>query len=177
MSPTLDDRYFEWLYGQVAAVRNRNPARSHWKLTRQLYVKEFVWLVPNDDNRVEDGKELRYEFLNAQGIDEIDQEWLNLGCSMFEMLLALARRASFESDEASVEWFWRFIVNMGLYSYTDKIYSSEIAKKVDDALENVIFRNYAPDGTGGLFPLTRPIKDQRKVELWYQLSAFLLEVA
>ena len=175
MSSTLDDRYFEWLYGLVAAVRNRNPARSFWKLTRKLYVKEFVWLIPNDDNRVEDGKELRYEFLNEQGIDEVDPDWMDLGCSMFEMMIGLARRASFQSDEASVEWFWRFVVNLGLYDYSDKNYDGLIDHHIDEVLDAVIFRTYEPSGKGGLFPLTHPTQDQRKVELWYQLSAFLLE--
>ena len=131
--------------------------------------------MPNDDNRIEDGKKLRYEFLNAQGIDEVDPEWMSLGCSMLEMLLGLARRASFESDEASTEWFWRFIVNLGLYKYNDKTYTNEVSTIVDETLDRVIFRTYSPNGAGGLFPLTHPRTDQRKVELWYQLSAFLLE--
>ena len=175
MTPPLDDRYFEWLYGQIAAVRNRNPSRSFWTLSRQLYTKEFVWIVPNDDNRVEDGKELRYEFISEKGIDQVDPEWMELGCSMLEMLIAFARRASFASDEATIEWFWRFIVNLGLYEYNDRVYTSATSKIVDETLDAVIFRTYEPNGVGGLFPLTHPTRDQRTVELWYQLAAFLLE--
>ena len=175
MSQPLDDRYFEWLYSLVAAVRNRNPVRSHWRLMRQLYVKEFVWLIPNDDNRAEDGKELRYEFINEQGIDEVDQAWLDLGCSVLEMMIALARRAAFESDDEVVEWFWRFIFNLGLNDHTDIAYNSATEREVDNVLDTVIFRTYDADGLGGLFPLTHPRQDQRKVELWYQLAAYLAE--
>ncbi len=142
---------------------------------RQLYVKEFVWLIPNDDNRAEDGKALRYEFINEQGIDEVDQEWLDLGCSFLEMLIALARRAAFESDDEVVEWFWRFIFNLGLNNHTDSAYTRETEREVDNVLDTVIFRTYDADGLGGLFPLTHPRQDQRKVELWYQLAAYLTE--
>lgn len=142
---------------------------------RQLYVKEFVWLIPNDDNRAEDGKALRYEFINEQGIDEVDQEWLDLGCSFLEMLIALARRAAFESDDEVVEWFWRFIFNLGLNNHTDSAYTRETEREVDNVLDIVIFRTYDADGLGGLFPLTHPRQDQRKVELWYQLAAYLTE--
>lgn len=142
---------------------------------RQLYVKEFVWLIPNDDNRAEDGKALRYEFINEQGIDEVDQAWLDLGCSFLEMLIALARRAAFESDDEVVEWFWRFIFNLGLNNHTDSAYTRETEREVDNVLDTVIFRTYDADGLGGLFPLTHPRQDQRKVELWYQLAAYLTE--
>ena len=142
---------------------------------RQLYVKEFVWLIPNDDNRAEDGKELRYEFINEQGIDEVDQAWLDLGCSVLEMMIALARRAAFESDDEVVEWFWRFIFNLGLNNHTDIAYTSATEREVDNVLDTVIFRTYDADGLGGLFPLTHPRQDQRKVELWYQLAAYLSE--
>ena len=142
---------------------------------KQLYVKEFVWLIANDDNRAEDGKELRYEFINEQGIDEVDQAWLDLGCSVLEMMIALARRAAFESDDEVVEWFWRFIFNLGLNNHTDIAYTSKTEREVDNVLDTVIFRTYDADGLGGLFPLTHPRQDQRKVELWYQLAAYLSE--
>ena len=142
---------------------------------KQLYVKEFVWLIPNDDNRAEDGKELRYEFINEQGIDEVDQAWLDLGCSVLEMMIALARRAAFESDDEVVEWFWRFIFNLGLNNHTDIAYASKTEREVDNVLDTVIFRTYDADGLGGFFPLIHPRQDQRKVELWYQLAAYLSE--
>src|SRR5690606_37427786 len=121
MTGTTDDRYLEWLYGLVASVRNRNPSRTYWQLFRQLYSKEFVWLVPNDDNRALDGKDLRSEYLEMSS-DEVDQEWLNLECSMLEMLIALARRAAFEDSRSPVEWFGEFLKNLGLDSATDAGY-------------------------------------------------------
>lgn len=172
---TLDDRYFEWLYEQVASIRNRNPSRSHWKLLKQLYSTPFEWTVPNDDNRVEDGCELRWEFLGENHIEDADPVWVGLQCSVLEMLIGLARRAAFETPGAVDEWFWKFMQNLDLRGYTDAIYNQRIAREVNDRLERVIFRTYSYNGTGGLFPLSNPRRDQRRVELWYQLSAYLLE--
>lgn len=175
MTGTVDDRYFEWLYGLVGAVRNRNPARSYWSLTRVLYTKEFVWLVANDDNRVADGKELRHEFMNEQGSDGVTEEWLGLGCSVMEILIVMARMAAFETDVSPVEWFWTFIKHLGFAQLTDEVYSPVAEDVIDDVLNQFIYRTYAPDGTGGLFPLNAPAEDQRRVELWYQLAAYLVD--
>lgn len=71
MDGPLDEQYLKWLYRQVASSKYRNPARTYWSLLRQLYTTEFVWTVPNDDNRVEDGRDLRYEFLKKLVYDLI----------------------------------------------------------------------------------------------------------
>ena len=174
MNGTLDDRYLEWLYGQIGSVRNRNPTRSFWKLARQLYTKEFVWTVPNDDNRVEDGRDLRLEFLDLY--DEIADEWVNLGCSMLEMLVALSRRAAFEeTSKTPLDWFWTFLQNISVDWFNDKVYTREAEALIDDTLDTVIYRRYAANGRRGLFPLKYPDRDQRDVELWYQLAAYLQE--
>jgi len=177
VSGTLDDAYFEWLYSQIGAVRNRNPARSYWKLCRQLYTTEFTWFIPNDDNRIEDGRELRLEFLNDidHQMEDPTGHWMALGCSMFEMLIALARRVAFETDRSPVEWFWRLMHNLELMKYTDELYEISILEEVEEVLTQLNDRTYLPDGHGGLFPLQRPAQDQREVELWYQMSAYLLE--
>lgn len=173
MSEPLDELYFRWLYSQVGSVKQKNPARTYWSLLKQLFTKEFVWIIPNDDNRLEDGRDLRYEFVDEQNLDDVEPEWLGLGCSMLEMLIALANRLSFEDDQPADAWFWKLIENLGLRGFTDRYpYDEEI---VDEILDNVIWRTYEEDGRGGLFPLKHPNQDQRDVEIWYQLSAYLLE--
>lgn len=172
MTPELtDDAYLRWLYRQVAQVRLRNPSRTYWSLLRQLYTTEFVWFIPNDDNRVMDGRELRYEFIEEEGITYVNDEWLDLGCSMLEMLIALSRRLSFDAEGQPRAWFWHLLKNIELDHLTDEQPYSE--KEVDDVLETVIWRNYQANGHGGLFPLKNAKRDQTKVEIWYQLAAYL----
>ncbi|QPL14707.1 hypothetical protein SEA_SCHWARTZ33_62 [Gordonia phage Schwartz33] len=175
----LDELYLEWLYGQVAAVSQKNPAKTYWCLLRLLYKTEFVWIVANDDNRMEDGRDLRREFIEEYDLDEPDSEWLTIGCSMLEMLISLSRRLSFEDeeeDDTTIEWFWHLLANIGLRIFNDEqLVTTEQEAYVCHILEEVIWRNYHSNGRGGLFPLRDPQEDQRCVELWYQLSGYLAE--
>lgn len=171
-SGTLDDRYLEWLYSQVAEVRVRRSSKTYWRLFQQLYSTEFVWKVPNDDNRAADGKELRYEWAHEFGIQP-DPEWLALGCSFLELLIALARRLAFETEEDAQFWFWQLLDNLELLGFNDR--SRHTAEEVAARTDCVINRTYDRNGQGGLFPLRDADKDQRKVEIWYQLCAYLLQ--
>lgn len=167
---TLDDIYLEWLYDQVLVQSPRGA--TYWKLLRQMYQTEFTWFVPNDGNRAEDGKDLRCEWANQLEI-EPPGAWLDMNCSFLEMLVALARRICFEADATPQHWFWKLLENLGLESYHDG--SGYSRKYVDKRMRVVIDRAYDPSGDGGLFPLRHPDRDQRRVELWYQMSAYLLQ--
>lgn len=175
MKGTIDDRYFEWLYSHIGSVRNRNPSRSWWSLARQLYSKPFTWFVPNDDNRIADAIELRFEYIDIFGSEGITQGWLDMDCSVFEMLYALARRASFEATGTPSDWFWKFMDNMDIRGWNDRHYTAFAETVIDEALDMLINRTYREDGFGGLFPLKNAPEDQRKVEIWYQMSTYLLE--
>lgn len=166
---TLDDKYLTWLYSQVAEVRTRKSSKTYWNLLRRLYCTEFAWFVPNDDNRAEDGRALRVEWAAEQNI-EADHNWLTLGCSFLEMLIGLSRRLEFETGSIAEYWFWRLINNLGLSECNDRNYCEEY---VDEVANRVIWRTYEKDGNGGLFPLYQTERNQRRVELWYQLSEYL----
>lgn len=174
MTRLLDERYIRWLYSQVADVKFRVPSRTYWFLIRQLHDKEFVWFVPNDDNRVEDGRALRAEFLEVAHTRRPDPEWMDRGVSMLEMLIGLSRRLAFESDESPEYWFWTMLGNIHIFKTRHHDASEYDQRKVDAALDRVIHRTYDRGGLGGLFPLQSTRRDQRKVELWYQMNAYLL---
>lgn len=178
MTEPLDETYLNWLYGQVASVRLKNPARTHWRLLKVIFSMEFIWLVSNDDNRLEDGRDIRYEFIEELNIEVPDEEWMTVGCSLLEMMIGLARRLAFnaEGDSDQSEWFWHMIHNLGLREFNDLYFDTDRQEEyVIHILETMIWRNYRSDGRGGLFPLRDPKEDQREVELWYQLSSYLLE--
>ena len=176
MTYNLNEAYLNWLYKQIGNTDTKNPSRTHWKFAVQLYTKEFIWLVPNDDNRKADGIDLRYEFLDANNIEEPDIEWMSTGCSMLELLIGLSHRLSFETGEESRAWFWELCENMGIGMRwsCDRDYNNEKAIEIDEALDRVIWRTYSPSGLGGLFPLPTTHENQREVELWYQMSAYIL---
>lgn len=168
----LDELYFKWLYQQVESPIHE-PKPVYWSLARQMYTKEFVWFIPNDDNRVEDGRDLRYEFLDTQTIADVDSDWMALGCSFLELLVGLSRRLSFQTDAMPRFWFYQMLDNIDLNVCTDTHGAPE--ELVDAVLDTVIWRTYKADGKGGLFPLKNPPEDQRTAELWSQMSAYILE--
>lgn len=171
----LDEEYFTWLYSQVCNLNVKNPKKTYWCLCEQLYTKEFLWFIPNDDNRSKEGIELRKEFLQETGTEYPGHDWMNMSCSMFELLIGLSKRLSFLDDREPKIWFWELVDNINLSYANDNIYNVDVETHVDEVLNNVIWRLYNKNGSGGLFPLRHAQEDQRKIELWYQLSAYVNE--
>lgn len=173
----LDEDYFIWLYGQVGSVKIRNRSKTYWKLLRLLHGKEFTWSdIAMDENRAQDGRDLRLDFLHVTGGASSKKEvteWMSMGCSFLELLIALSRKLAFEADGAVSDWFWVLIANLGLEGCTDAYPPDPVI--LEGILDKVIDRKYAPNGVGGLFPLENTDEDQRGVELWYQAQAYLLE--
>lgn len=175
MDEPIEEVYFNWLYSKVASVSNPTPSLTYLTLLRDLHSTEFVWLLSGDDNRAEDGLDLRREFhreIFAAFGEELP--WMHEGCSVLEMLIAFARRASFQTDQPAREWFWIFLENLGLADLNDA-YDGDITSVVNDVTYRLIWRQYQRDGQGGMFPLMDPPEDQRKVEIWYQFSEWLVD--
>lgn len=173
MSEPLDEPYLKWLYEQVADPDLQDQSLTFWEVLRLLYKTEFVWVVPNDMNRIVDGKALRDEFVNSQGLSNVDPHWMDLGCSVLELMVGLSRRMEFEADGTPHYWFWILMENLGLERYTDDI--DLPSEDIEDVLDRLIYRQYEPDGLGGFFPLRMPRKNQLTQEIWNQMNDYLLE--
>ena len=163
----MEDRYFDWL---IAKIDHRRRALDYIEALHYLYERDFESLLSHDDNRASDGLYLRYEF---NGKESNDQR-----CSCLEMLVALAVRCEKdimgdprESDK-SWKWFWIMFENLGFGRMSDGRFDEAEADRI---LERFLGRKYRKDGKGGLFPLKYPDEDQRKVEIWYQMCAYLNE--
>lgn len=165
MRQDLEERYFQWLCAKVLDHSNV----AYERLLKMLHREEFMWVVPMDENRAEDGKDLRQDFFREAFIER-DPDWCHQPCSMLEMLIALAKRAEFQTDDPVKWWFWKFIDNMGfLDPWIDE-------QEFGDHMHIINWRLYGADGTGGgMFPLAEDFGDQRKTELWYQLCHFIEE--
>jgi hypothetical protein len=174
-SGTLDDRYLSWLQRQLEPATQRNPARSHWLLIEQLYKTEFSWFVPNDDNRLYDGLDVRQEFIDDNEGGDVPGYWLAEPCSFLEMVIALSRRMAFQTTLEADYWFWNIMENLELRQFVDEIYDEDVMLKVESTLQCVMKRTFMADGRGGMFPLRHPGNDQRDVEIWYQMSQYILE--
>lgn len=140
---------------------------------------EFDDSVHNDDNRSAEGRELRFEFIDdTQDLGEFDpEEWdfISSPATLFEVLVALCRRLDFQAELGVSNWYYVLIQNLGLKQYADNDVASSQKGSITRKLNKLNNRTYSADGRGGLFPLKDPPNDQRTVELWYQMSYYILE--
>lgn len=174
MSEPLENLYFNWLYAKVVRpVPNATPSNTYYNLLKVLHNTEFVWLLSGDDNRAEDGKELRREFLIMAEIPD-HLEWRTMTpCSFLEMLIAFAKRAELNSETTLREWFWEMLENINLAAFCD---AHEIdPSEIEEVLEHMMWRQYPPNGDGSLFPLNTLDSDQTQQEIWHQFCDYLVD--
>lgn len=174
--------YFKWLLdkvnfnGLVGLRKGGFPANlSYRTLLYFLFSKDYKSIIERDENRIQDGLGLRYEFLDDDGeLLDIDDR-----ASVLEVLIALAVRADLEyigdpGDPHPELIFWRMICNLGLDKYDDdRIAGREV--EVERIVDIWLLREYDFDGKGGIFPLSVATFDQRKTELWSQMMAYISE--
>lgn len=170
----INDEYFEWLC-QLIDSRRFSRHVSYRKLLIHLHNIEFTWFIPHDDNRADDGIQLRRKFALVRK-DMSLTNYIGGPCSVLEMMVALAIRCEETiMDDTSMgnrtgQWFWGMIHNLGLTPMTDSKFDRDF---VDDVVARLLNREYEPDGRGGLFTVKRCPQDMRTVEIWCQLSWYL----
>lgn len=166
-------KYFKWMCDHVYEHRDRKSV-SFDKLLARLHDIEFRYLIPLDENRAEDGMDLRWRFAYEHGLPTVPS-CLDGSCSVLEMLIALSIRCESIMDDTRYgdrtgQWFWGMITNLGLGSMTDSRFDSEY---VDEVIDTFLYREYEPNGKGGLFTIPNCDEDLREVEIWHQLSWYL----
>ena len=164
--------YYNYLVDKVGM-----RGKGYDLLLSYLFDTKFIWSykIPTDANRAMDGQALRSRYANETGdyilyTDKIED------CNVLEMLVALSIRIEEDIVAAPGEenpgmWFWKMISNLGIAS-KDRAFSE---KRVSSILFSWMQRLYSEDGSGGLFPLKKPYKDQRLVPIWDQMNLYLNE--
>lgn len=162
------DRYFDWLIDLV-------NADDHLRFCRIMDGLDFTYVLPLDENRVDDAFELRDIYTDETGCDH-GRNFTS--CSLFEMLVALAYRCDrdimYDADVGKRYslWFHLFIESLFMqYSYDMRDLSEE---EIIDICEKFMNRDYNKDGSGGMFPVSDR-RDQRKVQIWMQMNLWLVE--
>lgn len=178
---SLRDRYFDFLYSKIAGREKLK------KVARYLFDRwEFYWTVPNDDNRQADGYDLRYEFLAY--LDDAGTHYTRVAMdhlleepvSVFEVIVALTNRIDFQlydymSEPRNSQWFLEVLSNLGISDFVDSNWDEYAEQSVDRVMQVLLDRTYDENGNGSLFPLENPTQDMTRVEIWYQMMAYLLE--
>ena len=172
------NEYFKWLCNIVCGKRYSKQV-SYQKLLNCLHNIDFRYSIPRDENRANDGIDLRYRFARLKHHDDpydLILDILDRPCSVLEMMVALAIRCeeSIMTDthygDRTGQWFWVMITSLGLGAMRDDIYDEEY---VENCLIRFLNHDYEPNGKGGLFTIRGIKEDLRKVEIWYQLCWYL----
>lgn len=176
----LNRLYFEWMYHIVYDGKGLKNL-SYWRLFEYLHSREFVYTIPMDGNRAEDGIDLRYRFGRDEGYSEaMIASMLDVRpCSVLEMMVALSIRCENaimwnpDIGDRTSQWFWEMIVNLGLGHMDDEYFDIRIA---DRAVDDLLKHRYKRNGEGGLFKIRDRSKDMRNTEIWYQMNWYMDEV-
>ena len=164
------NEYLEWLKTLVGA----NNSQIYNPFFNVGINMEFIPIVPNDDNRANDGLSLRVMFHNETDIDITNE--IIVGCSMIEMIIGMVLRIEYlMADVGDIELYYneifnRLMENLGIV----EILPEDNIKRV---LRRLNARTYSRYGVGGLFPVKKSpgVPDQRDVELWYQMMRWFNE--
>lgn len=151
-------------------------------LLMTLHSHAFYWLdsVPDDRNRARTALELREKYKELVG-DILDQNGI---ASVLEVLISLAIKCedslmrNFKDEDTTYIWFWSMLENAGLLDQQFNDLNFIVGKTdilIGEILDNILSRNYGPDGYGGFFYAERSPLDFRKLDLWIQLNQWILE--
>ena len=164
--------YLSWLMNIIEDEHHKN----YKELCRYLFSIEFIWSVSGDENRSEDGKNLRSVYCDQTGQNYI---YDSNPCSVLEMMIALAVRGSEDilwdgRNNYTSFLFWTMIDNLGLIDCVDGAFDIGYAiERIDIFLK----RNYDKNGFGGLFRPShfyfRVPKKWEKMEIWYQMQNWI----
>lgn len=175
----VTSQYFDWLHDTVCGKWEPRNLSFH-SLLMFLFRQDFIPSCEMDESRAEDGCDLRYRFAQERNIPyaAMNNATSGMPCSMLEMMVALSIRieehimADSEAGNRVGQWFWSMIVSLGMAAMDDARFDEGRVQFVIDRFNQ---RAYQPTGAGGLFTLINPNVDMRKLDIWYQLMAYLNE--
>lgn len=179
MMQDIKEQYFDWIC-ELIDHTECDDETSYSNLLHYLNSVEFTYILEMDENRLEDGIDLRYRFGYEMNYprDVIENGLGNDSCSVLEMMIALSIRCEegfmddIDEGDRTREWFWNMIENLGLGSMTNLNFNERYSNTI---IRKFLNREYASNGKGGLFTVKRPKCDMKDVEIWYQMMWYLDE--
>ena len=179
MSQRLHDEYFDWMC-ELINHDEYDENLSYKKLLCYLDNVEFTYILEMDENRAQDGIDLRYRFGYEVGYSRelIEDHLDDRPCSILEMMVALSIRCEEgimddpDIGDRTGKWFWDMISSLGLDDMTDSRFDE---KRLSRVIHRFLCRAYKPNGEGGLFTLKYHRQDMRDIEIWYQMMWHLDE--
>lgn len=166
--------YYQWLLDKINGYTE--PYYNYSLLLSELHSIPFTYSIAMDGNRASDGVRLRWTFMDEENIPDLFYKD-GIECSVLEMLISLSIRCDVDimgdNDGKNVyAYFWIMIQNLGLDKCTDDHFDPNY---VHQQIRKWLDRSFRRNGEGSPFPLQRCRTDQRKIEIWFQMNAYLNE--
>lgn len=161
-----ENAYFSYL------VRKIFYRSEYSRLLKYLFSTPYINNFDEDDSRINNALSKR-RLSNFNEYAPPFQE-----SSVFELLVELAMEIENTLYDPKYgyrgsQWFWEFIVNMGLIDMTDGNFDE---KKVRDIIDKFCTKTYRKNGSGSPF-ITRNKKiDMRTLSIWDQMQVFMIEL-
>lgn len=168
--------YLSWLKSIVM-----KEDEEYDKLLILLDSISFIYIIERDQNRIQDGIDLRksYEQEHGQIIDiQNDGIHTEQSCSVLEVMVAIAKRCEdtimYDNSygDRTYIWFHEMLDSMELLWMTDDNFNKQYALSKVNIMTNRLYDYY---GHGGLFTVMFPTKDMRTIEIWDQMHEYLNE--
>ena len=142
--------YFNWL---CKLIDHEGRVRVYKKTLALLNDLDFIFTIPKDGNRYEDGIDLR------------------------ALAVRMEDHIMYDPDKGNQQshWFWVMFDNLGLQPMTNSRFEEHRAD-IYDIVDRLNYREYEPDGTGGLFVNKKKKKNMLEEEIWYQMMEYLKEL-
>lgn len=151
---------------------------QYHKLFRALHNIVFTYIFERDDNRDEDGYDLREDYEIPNYFDkDIKKAFYDRDTSVLEVLIGLSIRVDNDFigdpvEEHPEKFFMEMIKNFGLIKFKNNNYREyEIIKIVNRWMN----REFEKNGQGSPFPVRYDRRDQRKLEIWDQMNSYINE--
>lgn len=174
--------YFQWLCDLVHCEKKE---KSYYKLLKIMFDTEFLVKNKNDINRGVDGALLKTDYIMTDETICYGPDLDPASCSVLEMIIGISKRMMFElakdgDDDESYfyHYFWEILDNLHLTWFDDKKIEwnpNQNTVRIEEILRILNERKYQKNGEGGMFPLRNPSKNQKRVEIWYQMQAYINE--
>lgn len=187
-SYTLNKPYFSnrsylgWLESFTIDDQLLTSNRSYSKLLRTLWDIPFHGAIGNDNDRGEEGLELRVRYNDILS-DKAGEGYFVTPdvrdifgeCRVLEMLIALSMHMYDLMQDMGIynsvsRWFWEIMRNVGFVKYDDRLYTPRIRNIVKKTVYDIMDLNAEGLGkSGGWFNSY----DWRDIEIWYQMHEYL----
>lgn len=166
--------YYQWLLDLIDG--HMPPYYDYSLLLHELHSMKFTYGLEMDQNRANDGIRLRWQYIDEMNIPDIFYKE-GIPCSVLEMMIGLAVRCDTEvmsdgDSKSASKWFWIMIENLDLMQCKDDNFNTDY---VHQQIRKWLNRDFKRNGQGSPFPLSSRVRDQRKVDIWSQMSGYISE--